>query len=99
MAKTMRLVNGVLRSVTVDGEAPISNGASSIVVNFPATLVGGNATPKVIAWMINTTDASPQYQEVVPIARSAFGFTASWNAPVDSANYKLAYVVLDGWFA
>ena len=97
MAKVLRLVNGVPRQVTVDGEASITNAATSTTVNFPATLQTGNTTPRVVAWMVNTTDANPQFQEVVITARSATAFTATWNAPVDSANYKLAWVVLDGF--
>lgn len=98
MAKMARLIQGRMRNLTVDGEAAIGNAASSLVVPFPATLQTGNTTPRVVAWMINTTDANPQFQDVVITARSATGFTASWNAPTDTANYKLAYIVIDGWF-
>lgn len=99
MAKVMRLIAGQMRAITVDGEASISNAATSVVVTFPATLQTGNTTPKIVAMMINTTDANPQFQDVVITARSATGFTATWNAPVDSGNYKLAYNVEDGWIA
>lgn len=97
MAKLMKLINGVLRAVTCDGEVAVSLNANNAVVTFPAALNGGNSTPKVIAWFINTTDANPQFQDVEVTARSSTGFTATWNAPLDSANYKLAYAVLDGW--
>lgn len=97
MAKVMRLVNGVQRSVTVDAEVSINNGVSSVVVTFPGTLQGGSSTPRVIAMIFNSTDANPQFQPVDVTARSSTGFTATWNAPTDSANYKLLYVVLDGW--
>lgn len=97
MAKMARLIQGRVRNLTVDGEAPIGNAVSSLAVSFPATLQTGNTTPRVVAWMVNTTDPNPQFQDVVITARSATGFTASWNAPTDSANYKLAYIVIDGW--
>lgn len=97
MAKVMRLINGVLRAVTCDGEVSIGSGVASVAVTFPATLQTANATPKVIAWMINTTDTTPQFQPVECTARSATGFTATWNGLTDTANYKLVYVVVDGW--
>lgn len=97
MSKLTRIVNGVMRSVTLDGEASIGSAQSSLVVSFPATLQTGNTTPKVVAWMVNTTDTDPQFQPIEITVRSATGFTAKWNAPTDSANYKLAYVVMDGW--
>lgn len=99
MAKVARIINGVMRMVTTDQEASISNGATSASVSFPATLQGGSSTPRVVAWMANTTDTNPQFQEVVVTARSSTGFTATWNAPTDSANYVLLYMVLDGWVA
>lgn len=97
MAKVTRLVNGRLISVTQDAEAAIGNGVTSVVVTFPANLQTGNTSPRIDVEMINTTDANPQFQEVVITARSNTGFTATWNAPTDSANYKLAYFVPDGW--
>lgn len=97
MAKVLRLIKGQLKSVSVDQEAAIAISTSSLVVNFPATLQTGNATPRVVAWMINTTDTNPQFQTVEITARSSTSFTAKWNAPVDSSNYKLAYIVVDGF--
>lgn len=95
MAKYMRLVNGVPRTFNVDGEVNVNSGVTSITVNFPANV--GTADPKVKAWLINTSDANPQFQEAIVTARSATQFTASWNAPTDSANYKLLYLVSDGY--
>lgn len=99
MAKVLRLIDGVPRQVSVDQEVAITSGVTSIAVTFPASLQTGNTTPRVVAWMVNTIDASPQFQDIVITARSATGFTASWNAPTDSANYKLAYTVPDGFIA
>jgi hypothetical protein len=97
MAKLVRMINGVPRSVTIDQEVSISNAATNVVVTFPAALQTASSTPRVVAWMVNTTDSNPQFQTVEITARSSTGFTATWNAPVDSANYKLAYNVPDGF--
>ena len=97
MAKVLRLVNGIQRSVTVDAEVSVSNAASSAVVTFPGTLQGATSTPRIVCVLFDSTDASPQFQPVTVTARSSTGFTATWNAPTDSANYKLLYIVLDGW--
>lgn len=97
MAKVLRGINGAMRMVSVDQEVSISSGVSTATVTFPATLQTGNTSPRVVAWMVNTTDASPQFQDVLVTARSATGFTVTWNAPTDTANYKLAYNVPDGF--
>lgn len=98
-AKIVRMIRGVPRSITADAEVSISNAATNTVVVFPATLQTASSTPRVVAWMVNTTDANPQFQDVEITARSSTGFTATWNAPVDSANYKLAYFVVDGFIS
>jgi len=97
MAKVTRLIKGQLKSVSVDQEVSIVDATSFVVVNFPATLQTANANPRVVAWMVNTVDSNPQFQDVLITVRSATAFTATWNAPVDSSNYKLAYIVLDGF--
>lgn len=95
MAKFTRLVKGRPVSLSIDQEVSIPNAATSIVVTFPAAV--GNSTYRVAAWIFNSTDASPQYQPVTIIARTSTTFTAAWNAPTDSANYKIMYIVPDGF--
>ena len=97
MSKVTRLIRGMVRSVTVDAEVSISASATSAVVTFPATLQTGNSSPKVSAWMTNTTDSNPQFQPITITARSSTGFTATWNAPTATANYNLSYIVEDGF--
>jgi hypothetical protein len=44
--------------------------------------------------MVNTVDVTPQFQPMTVTAKSTTGFTASFNAPTDSGNYKLDWLVL-----
>lgn len=97
MPKVMRLINGVPRSISIDQEVSIGSAASSLAVSFPATLQTASSTPRVVAWMVNTTDTDAQIQPVEITVRSSSGFTATWNAPTSTANYKLAYIVPDGF--
>jgi len=47
----------------------------------------------VFAMMGNTTDSHPQFQQVEVTGKTTAGFTAKWNAPLDTANYFLCYIV------
>jgi len=71
------------------GEAAISNTATTVTVTLPIPLSSVNYV--VIGSMVNTVDATPQFQVIDITAKTATSFTATWNAPVDSANYRLAY--------
>lgn len=97
MAKFSRLVKGQQKSYTIDNEVSVSNSASSATVTFPVAI--GNATYRVAAWLFNSTDANPQYIPLTITARSSASFTATWNNPVDSGNYKIMYIVPDGYIA
>lgn len=72
-------------------EVAIPNAATSINVNFPIPLLSSSYT--VIAQMVNSTDVNPQYVPMTITNKTLNGFTASWNAPVDSANYLIDYIV------
>lgn len=74
------------------GVAAIINGASSKSITFSTAVTDSYAVQAVL---INVTDASPQYQPVTITATSTAGFTASWNAPVDTANYSLSWMVIE----
>jgi hypothetical protein len=97
--KFTRMINGVPRTVQIDGSVTVSSGATSATVSFPATLQTGNSTPNVVAWLIDTTDTNPQFQPTTITAYSSTGFTVTWNAPTATANYIIAYHVVDGWSA
>lgn len=63
---------------------------SSKAITFSSPL--GSANYAVTAVLVNTVDSAPQFQPVTITAKSASGFTASWNVGVDSANYLLDYI-------
>jgi hypothetical protein len=72
-------------------EVVLALGATSVAVTFPSSLAGSGYI--VNAQMINTTDALPEFQPVTITAKTANGFTATWNNPTDTAHYKLDYLV------
>lgn len=73
------------------GRTAVANGATSQAVTFSSTL--GTTNYAAVCVLTNLTDANPQFQTAIPTAKTATGFTASWNAPTDSANYVLDWIV------
>ncbi len=69
----------------------IGNGVSSLAVVFSQPVV--NTSYAVYAAMSNVVDTNPQFQPITFTAKATTGFTASWNAPTDSVNYILEYIV------
>lgn len=78
-----------LKSFIID----IPNGASSLVVSFPFFDMESNSYA-VAARFQNTVDAEAGVlrQPITITSKSATGFTAKWNTPVSSANYKLEWI-------
>lgn len=72
-------------------EVSLTSGTTSQVVTFPAPLTTTSYT--LLAQVINLTDLTPQFIPITITNKSATGFTASWNTPLDSSNYKLDYIV------
>jgi hypothetical protein len=72
--------------------AALTSGDSSKAVVFSSTL--GTTSYRVSAQLVNVTDGSVQFQPVTITAKSATGFTATWNAGVDSNNYVLEYIAM-----
>ena len=77
-------------SAQASGTAAISDGASSVTVTYDVTL--STAVPPIVS-VINSIDGSPIFLNPVVTAYSTTGFTATFNAPADSANYVLQYAV------
>lgn len=71
-------------------EVSIPAAATSLVVTFPAALP--SSAYVVLPQMVNTVDGTPDFQPLTITAKTAAGFTVTWNAPTDTANYKLAYI-------
>lgn len=74
------------------GPTAISNGASSVAVSFASAF--DDTSYDISAVFQNTTDSNPDFQPVTITAKSASGFTATWNSPVPTANYKLAWIAV-----
>lgn len=72
--------------VGASGSVNISNGASSVSVTYTTP---GSYNP---VWSIqNTSDTSPIFLQGTITAESSNGFTVTFSAPTDSANYYLNY--------
>lgn len=74
------------------GSNTISNGTTSLTVtfSFPGLISGSYA---LVPRMSNIVDSNTIYQPITVTAKSLTGFTAKWNQPVDSANYKLDWIL------
>lgn len=72
------------------GVQAITNGQSSVSVTFTSGLPSSNYA---LAWQVrNVTDGAPIFLAAIETARDQNGFTLTFNAPVDSANYVLEYI-------
>lgn len=71
------------------GKTAISSGVTTQAVTFSSSF--GSTNYAVTANLLNTVDASPQFQPITITAQSTSGFTATWNAPTDSANFLLSW--------
>jgi hypothetical protein len=72
-------------------EVPLTIGTTNVTVTFPSSLAGTGYI--VNAQMVNTIDVNPEFQAVTITNKTVNGFTASWNAALDTTNYNLDYVV------
>jgi hypothetical protein len=73
------------------GLQAVTSGVSTISVTF-SSAIASTSYSVVCTWQ-NLTDAHPQFQDIVVTAFSTTGFTATWNAPTDSANYSVSWTV------
>lgn len=74
------------------GQQTISSASTSQAITFSSTL--GSTSYAMSVVMKNVTDTSPQFQTVDITAKSATGFTCTWNAPTDTANYVLEFTAI-----
>jgi hypothetical protein len=71
--------------------APLSQGATELVVNLTTPM--NDLSYVVLAMMGNTIDPHPQYQQVEVTSKTLSSFTFQFNAPTDTANYFISYIV------
>jgi len=76
-------------SDTRAGKVDLTISSTSISVTLSEAFPDNNYA--VTPVMLNTVDGSPVYQPVIITAQSGTGFTASWNSPLLTGNYKLVY--------
>lgn len=70
----------------------LGSGVSSKAVTF-TTAFGSTAYALVVS-ITNVTDATPIFLQAIITAKSSSGFTATFNAATDTANYLLEYVIV-----
>ena len=71
----------------------LSLNSTSIAISYSTPFVDNDYA--VTAVMINTSDTSPKFQPITITAKSASGFTATWNDHLDSNNYSLTYTAIE----
>jgi hypothetical protein len=72
-------------------EDPIANATDTFTITFPTPLIATVYVP--IVCVNNYTDPSPQFLTAVVVNKTVNGFDVLLNAPTDSANYVLSYIV------
>lgn len=74
------------------GNVALTNGTTTQVVTFSTAY--GTTNYRVTPSLENDTDVNPQFQPITITNKLTTGFTATWNAPLDSGNYSLNYLAL-----
>lgn len=74
------------------GTEAVSSGVKFHAASFSTTL--GTTSYSVVCTLNNLVDSTPQFQPVTITAKSATGFTASWDQATDSSNYQVEYLAI-----
>lgn len=74
------------------GVVNLAQGQSSFVVTYDTTIA---SIPPLFS-VANTVDTFPIFLNGIITAFSGTGFTITFNAQTDTANYKLSYAVMAG---
>ena len=79
---------------TVDADSvSIPLGATSVSATYSYTFGSADSYALVVN-LTNLIDSSVQYQPVIVTSKTTSGFTAIWNVPTDTANYKIDYIAV-----
>ena len=73
------------------GQVDVSLGATSVVITLKVSQPDADYT--VGRTWFNNTDLNPQFQSLTVIAKTLINVTLGWNAPTDTANYKIDYSI------
>ncbi len=74
------------------GSQAIADATQSAVVVFSTAMP--NTSYALMMSINNLVDASPIFLQVVDTVKAVGGFTATFNAPTDSANYVFEYIAI-----
>jgi hypothetical protein len=77
---------------TLRGRAAISNGASTVTVNFSDV---GNTNYTVNVTMENTTDSPPSLYAFIVSAKTSSSFTVIFTGDMDSVNYFINWTLIE----
>ena len=75
-------------------EVPLTIATTSVTVTFPTPR--SDTTYGLVVQLVNTVDADPQFQPITVVSKTTSGFIAEWNAPLETSNYALDYIVGPG---
>ena len=70
-------------------EVTMASGISTKAVTYSSAISG---TYALVVSIANTTDSTPIFLHPIITAKSASGFTVTFNAQTDTANYVLEYI-------
>jgi len=73
------------------GESLLNMGDTSATVTFPIAF--SSSLYVVLAELVNTVDSLPMFQPISITAKTNGTFTATWNMPLETSNYRLAWSV------
>ena len=90
LAKINALFSTITSPPYISKNVALSAGATSYVVTMPSQ---PDLSYLALAMLNNTVDANPKFQQVEVTNKTTTGFTVQWNAPLDTANYSLDYIV------
>jgi len=71
------------------GEFLVSSSATSATISPPIAFTSTNYV--VVATMADYVDSNPQFQPLTVTSKTLSSFTVSWNAPTQTANYRISW--------
>lgn len=76
--------------IIASGVIPILSGVSSVTITYSSTIAAAGVP---VFSFINTVDGTPIFLQGIITFFSDHGFLLLLNAPTDTANYSVSYVV------
>ena len=93
LGKALAEIDAILSTSSGSMRAGLVNvgaGQKSQAISFSSPLPSANY--QVVPTWSNVIDPDPQFQTLVVTTKTAAGFTVSWPADTDTANYKIEYL-------